>query len=525
MKNTLTFILIIFFSFSCMKGKKVDFIIYNATIHSLNENNTEYQAMAVKDGKIVELGPDRQILNKYRCPEDFDAHGKHIYPGFSDAHTHLLLLAQERLAANLNEAKSPEQLLVILEKYQSRNSYDFIIARGLSFQKEQKEALSVLLTKSFPAIPVFIISKDAHSAVLNQKAAAFLNISHGNEKFTGVIEEEAFFELYEQFPEFPEQQIKNQLFEIQDELLQYGIVAVHEMGWSNKEYNFFKKLYEDKNWRIHISAFLFPSDENMNLLQNGIIKHKNMQIRGLKLLLDGTFGSQTAAISGHYKNGGNGKINYADETLDSLLKFAYNHELQLAVHTAGSRSAITFMNRIKMLKLDVGNLKWRMEHLQQSTPEVLKLLSELYIIPSVQPFHAISDIQWLRSVIPDIDKWFYNYKSLYEANGIIAIGSDAPVETFNPFEIIWAANSRKDSENTPGSQFNPEEAISIETLLKAYTQFNPQIVDLEKNFGILDKQKNATFFISNLPISSNYNSIYNYSTGTFIKGKKVYSAE
>lgn len=525
MKNTLIFILIIFFSFSCMKGKKVDFIIYNATIHSLNENNTEYQAMAVKDGKIVELGPDRQILNKYRCPEDFDAHGKHIYPGFSDAHTHLLLLAQERLAANLNEAKSPEQLLVILEKYHSRNPYNFIIARGLSFQKEQKEVLSGLLTKSFPEIPVFIISKDAHSAVLNQKAAAFLNISHRDEKFTGIIDEEGFFKLYEQFPEFPEQQIKKQLFEIQEELLQYGIVAVHEMGWSNKDYHFFKKLSQDKNWKIHISAFLFPSNENLNLLKNGIIRHENLQIRGLKLLLDGTFGSRTAAISGNYKNGGNGKINYTDEALDSLLIFAFNHELQLAVHTAGSRSALTFMNRIKALKLDVGNLKWRMEHLQQSTPEVLKLMSELYIIPSVQPFHAVSDLKWLRSVIPDIDKQFYAYRSLYEANGIIAIGSDAPVETFNPFQIIWAADSRKDLENNTGSQFNAEEALPIEIALKAYTQFNPQIADMEKSFGSLDKQRDATFFISNLPISSNYNSIYNYSTGTFIKGKKVYSAE
>ena len=84
----LFFIFLVFAIQSCMKGKKVDLVIHNAKIYSVDGNYTIFDAMAVKDGKIVELGPDRQILNKYRCDESIDANGKEIYPGFTDSHGH-----------------------------------------------------------------------------------------------------------------------------------------------------------------------------------------------------------------------------------------------------------------------------------------------------------------------------------------------------------------------------------------------------------------------------------------------------
>ena len=95
MRNIL-FILSIIILQSCMKGEAVDLVIFNAKIHSLDEGN-HYQAMAIKDGKIVELGPDRQILNKYRYTKSVDAAGKEIYPGFIDAHGHLFSYAELKL--------------------------------------------------------------------------------------------------------------------------------------------------------------------------------------------------------------------------------------------------------------------------------------------------------------------------------------------------------------------------------------------------------------------------------------------
>lgn len=523
---------------SCFKGIKVDMIIHNATIHSMNSSNVVYQAMAIKDGIVIELGAERQILNRYRAKQEIDAQGKSIYPGLTDAHTHLLLLAQERLSANLNEVISTEQAMVFLEKYHSRNTPSFIIGRGLHFPSdEQKIQLSQQISEIFTDVPIFIITKDAHAAILNKKAIEYLKLRPNladstkgfvfdNGKFSGIIKEKAFFDLYDLFPKFDAKEIENQLFEIQDELLQYGIIAIHEMGWSNDDYHLFKALTENENWKINISAYLLPSQENKALLKEGIIKGDKMQIRGLKLFLDGTFGSQTAAISSTYKDGSSGKINYTSDALDSLILFSYNHELQLAVHAAGDRSAVFFLNRIKALEINVNNLNWRMEHLQKVNPTLLELMGELHILASVQPFHAVSDLAWLRTIVPTVGNDFYAYKSLYTVNDMILIGSDMPVETFNPFEIMWAASVRKDLEDEgSGYGFNMEEGLSIDEVLKGYTSFNAQIVDNGSILGSIEENKWATFFIASSPITNEFNATYNYATKTFIKGKETYSVE
>ena len=88
MRNIL-FVFLVFVLNACMKGESVDLVIFNAKIHSLDEKNQTYEAMAIRDGKIIEMGPDRQILNKYRFENSIDAEGKEVYPGFIDAHGHL----------------------------------------------------------------------------------------------------------------------------------------------------------------------------------------------------------------------------------------------------------------------------------------------------------------------------------------------------------------------------------------------------------------------------------------------------
>jgi hypothetical protein len=474
--------------------------------------------MAVKDGKIIELGPERQILNRYRSDNEVDALGKNVYPGFSDAHTHLLLLAQERLSADLKEVKTIEQTLVTLEKYHARNNRKFIIANGILFDSISNYVeLSKKLTTNFRNIPVYLITKDAQTAILNEKAMEQLAIPLSS---NGIVSKQHF----SKFPKFSNEEITKQLFDIQDELFQFGIIAVHEMGWSFEDYQLFKSVVKSSKWKLNISAYLLPSAENKELLKQGIIKGEKIQIRGLHVLIDGDLNSKTAFVSTPYNDGTSGKLNYSEKGLDSLLLFAYEHELQLAAHTAGDMGATFFLNRIKALKLNIDNLKWRIEDLQKINPTVLALLTELHVIPSIQPYLAVSNAELIRLVVSKIDNSFYAYKSLLKTNGLFAIGSGLPIEAFNPFEIIWAANSRKKIDNI-GNPFNYSEKLEKNDLIKAYTIYNAQLVDLDETLGVLEKNKPASFFISEFPINSAFNSIYNFANQTYIKSKKVYSVE
>ena len=112
---------------ACMKGESVDLIIHNAKIYTMDDANTIEDAIAIRDGKIIEVGPEREILNRYRADEFIDAQLKEVYPGFTDAHGHIMSYARQMLSVNLVGSRSYNELLVRLEKYQSRNQQDFII--------------------------------------------------------------------------------------------------------------------------------------------------------------------------------------------------------------------------------------------------------------------------------------------------------------------------------------------------------------------------------------------------------------
>jgi len=113
-----------------MKGEKVDLIVHNAVIHTMVGGEKVYEAMAIKDGKIVEVGPERQILNKYQADEIIDAGGRDVYPGFTDAHGHLFSYAQQKLSVNLFGTTSMDEVLKACADYARKTKRNFIVGRG-----------------------------------------------------------------------------------------------------------------------------------------------------------------------------------------------------------------------------------------------------------------------------------------------------------------------------------------------------------------------------------------------------------
>ena len=111
MKNIFYTVVLFVILTSCMKGQKVDLIIHNAKIHTMDISNTVQDAIAIRNGKVVEVGPERQILNKYRSDETIDAQGKEMYPGFTDAHGHMLMYAKQLLGLDLRGVRSEQEMI------------------------------------------------------------------------------------------------------------------------------------------------------------------------------------------------------------------------------------------------------------------------------------------------------------------------------------------------------------------------------------------------------------------------------
>ena len=170
--------------------------------------------------------------------------------------------------------------------------------------------------------------------------------------------------------------------------------------------------------------------------------------------------------------------------------------------------------------------RWRIEHAQVVDPKDMELFGKYAIFPSVQPTHAVSDQRWAEQRIGKTRMLgAYAYKSLLNQYGMLAIGTDFPIELTDPFLTIHAAVQRKNAENSPSAGFYANESITFEECVKGMTIWAAFASFQENETGSLEKGKDATFVIFENPVRSTPEYQPNFSLYTFIQGKKVYSTE
>ncbi len=535
-------VLCIYLTSSCIKGKSVDLIIHNARIHTMDENGSVEQALAIRDGKIIEVGPERQILNKYSAEETIDAGGKDVYPGLTDAHGHILSYAKQKLSCELNGSRSFDEVLVRLEKYQSKNNRKFIVGRGWdqSLWSDKSFPTNDKLNELFPTVPVCLIRVDGHALLANDAALERAGIKSTNiieggiihlkdGKCTGLLVDNAMNPIFGIIPEYAEDEIMNAIMEIEHELFQYGITEVHEAGIEHNDIGLFKKLIDKKGFKLSLYAMLMPSDENISFAKkNGIYSHKNLTIRSFKVMGDGALGSRGAFLKLPYTDAHDhhGVLTTPVEEMRRIAAIASSVGYQMNTHAIGDST-----NRI-MLEIYKGifeankDHRWRIEHAQVVDPIDFELFEKYGVFPSVQPSHAVSDQRWAEQRLgKDRMKGAYAYKSLLNRAGMLAIGTDFPIEPIDPFNTLHAAVSRQNTDNFPDGGFYINEAISVEECMKGMTIWAAFASFQEHSKGSLEKGKDATFVIFNQPVIDEGGYRPNFAYMTFISGKKVYSVD
>ena len=541
MKYILLGFLFVFSFSSCMKGIHVDLIIHNAQIHCLDDQNTISQAMAIKDGIIVEVGPERQILNKYSADEFVDAEGKEIYPGFTDAHGHILLYVKQKLSLDLLDCKSLTELVTRTEKYQQKGQKKFIVGRGWDQSLWGVDSMpdNTLLNKAFPNIPVCLYRVDGHAALVNDCLLNMAGISptkvdggeirSRNGKCTGLLLDKAMDLVQHKIPRFSDKEIKEAILEIQEELFQYGITGVHEAGIEFEDIAIFKSLMESKKLKLAIYAMLMPSEKNKRFASdNGVYRYKNLSIRSFKMFADGALGSKGALLKNPYSDDHQhrGLLTTSLSEMQELSKFCSKIGYQLNTHAIGDSANKIILNLYKNEYLINKDHRWRIEHAQVIDRNDLHFFSDFAIFPSVQPTHAVSDQRWAESRLgKERIKGAYAYKSLLEAFGMVAIGTDFPIELTNPFLTIFAATQRKNIDNLPNAGFLIEEQLSLESVLKGMTIWAAFAAFEENNKGTISKGKEATFFIVKRPIRNETTFTPNFAYSTYIRGKVVYKED
>ena len=172
------------------KGK-ADLLVFNARVYTVDDDFSEAEAFAVKDGKFLEVGTIDNLQNKYEFSETIDAEGKPVYPGFIDAHAHFYGLGMQQQRVDLTDTKSFEEVVMKIVEFQQKNGVDFIVGRGWDQNDWEVKEFPVkdTLDRLFPDTPVAITRIDGHAMLVNQAALDKANITTETKFEGGDIEQ------------------------------------------------------------------------------------------------------------------------------------------------------------------------------------------------------------------------------------------------------------------------------------------------------------------------------------------------
>jgi predicted amidohydrolase YtcJ len=233
-----------------------------------------------------------------------------------------------------------------------------------------------------------------------------------------------------------------------------------------------------------------------------------LNVRSFKFYADGALGSRGACLLQPYSDvkGQQGFLLSKKQHFDSLAHLAMLRGFQANTHCIGDSAvrmilqiAAENISRRKLIEgaaFDPSQMRWRIEHLQVSTAGDINFLKGKGIIPSVQPTHATSDMYWAEERLgPERVKYAYAYNDQLKAAGILALGTDFPVESINPMYTFYAAVARKDLKGYPEGGFQMENALSRENTLRGMTSWGAYANFEESEKGSIENNKFADFII------------------------------
>jgi predicted amidohydrolase YtcJ len=529
---------------SCYQGQSADLIIHNAKIYSCDKNFTIYEAMAIKDGKILQLGPEREILNGYDCDHIINAELKPVYPGFYDAHCHFLSYAKTLGEVNLVGSKSFEEVVNRIKSFDEINNTEWIQGRGWDQTLWLEDSIfptNEVLNEQFPNTPLLIRRIDGHAALANEKALALagfdltssidggvLEVIDG--KLTGILIDNAIDSMQVIIPDW-EKEVKIQyLKKAEQNLFEQGLTTINDAGVYYEDRDLFIELYENKELSINMYLMLFPVGDNLDFAsKNGIYNEGRLHIGSFKLISDGALGSWGDCLNDVYSDSPHehGYLLQNEKEMHDIASFAKEINYQLNTHCIGDSANSVMLRIYQDIIADKFDHRWKIEHVQVLRPSDFEYFKTLGVIPSVQPTHCNSDMRWAEKRLgSERGKFAYAYNDILEKAGLIALGTDFPIENISVMETFYAVVARKDKEGLPLDSFQIENALSRKDALMGITYWAAYSNFEEKRRGSLEANKNADFvFLSKDIMEVKESELLNtFVLNTFINGVEVFTA-
>jgi len=502
--------LLLFLLAACGRPE-ADMVFYNGKVYTVDSVFSVHTAFAVREGRIVATGTDDEIL-RLEASSSVDLKGSAVYPGFYDAHCHFYGYGVDLAKISLTGTASFDAVIDTLIKYRDRRYMGWVFGRGWDQNdwavKDYPDRR--LLDSLFPDVPVFLMRIDGHAALVNGKALELAGITasttvQGGEVLlhsgvpTGLLIDNAL-ELVRRMIPLPDRRSEIlALMNAQENCFRVGLTSVVDAGLEPSVIDLIDSLQRAGMLKMRMNAMVSYSPANMaRYRKSGPYSSDRLNVRSFKLYADGALGSRGACLLHPYLDlpGHHGFLLHSVDSLRTVVRQVYDLGFQLNTHCIGDSANRLLLNLYAGVLKGPNDLRWRIEHAQVLETSDFSLFSEYSVIPSVQPVHATSDMYWAEDRLgPDRMKGAYAYKRLLRERGLIAAGSDFPVEDINPLNGFYAAVVRKDHNGFPEGGFRPEDAISREEAMRAMTIWAAYASFEEESRGSIEKGKRADFVI------------------------------
>lgn len=468
------------------------------------------------DGKIVEILQRGERPSE--TPDYFeDGQGRVVIPGIIDSHLHVMGIGLGALTLDLSGTRSLDEALEKIRAYADENpGRPWILGRGWNQELWGlgRFPTAAELDTAVADRPVWLERVDGHASWANTLAMERANVGDnpsdpsggrverlpGSRKPSGVFVDAAAQLVQRAVPAPGPADRDIALDKAQDILLSFGITAAADMGTSIEDWQAFRRAGDYGRLKMRIMAYA-TSVDTMELIAGSRptpwLYDDKLRLNGVKIYLDGALGSRGAWLKQPYADdpGNTGLPFLTTSQLRNLMSRAAIDQFQPAVHAIGDAANADVLSAIEELNMTYsGDRRWRIEHAQIVDPADVPKFGQLGAIASMQPVHQTSDRIMAEARLTESRLGgAYAWRSIAAGGSKLAFGSDAPVESPDPFAGLAAAISRTDSDGQPFGGWRPSETVSRETALAAFTSNGAYAGFAEGRFGRLLPGERADF--------------------------------
>ncbi|MGD9891224.1 MAG: amidohydrolase [Dehalococcoidia bacterium] len=474
-------------------------LLDNATVRTFDAADTVAEAVAVRDGRIVDVGSSADLLTRFADAGRRDVHGATVLPGLIDSHLHLLTLGLNSFAVDLSHAASIADVLSALGDRISHTPVGTWVLSSSRWHESQlhegRFPMRTELDTVAAAHPV-LLRRGGHNVVANSAALAAAGIDHGTPDPPGgtyvrdasgmltgqVIGAPAFGRLVRLLPEPDEERLVEAIAVASRQLAVAGITGVIEPGLSHVEIAAYRRAYREG--ALTVRAVLMPRLDPGITLEAGdraaaaftALEPAEgdgfLNVGPIKIVADG--GVETNYLRDPYARADDpraprGKPRVSLENLTTICRLAARTGRQIGVHCVGDAAIDLVLDAFAEADREhsIANLRWTLIHMTLARPEHIARARDLGLVLAVQqPLIDALGAGWRAYWGADRAEMASPLRMYATSGLIVGAGSDAPVTDFSPWRALWSAATRGTAQ---AGILGPEQSVDPTTLLRWYT--------------------------------------------------------